>query len=96
MLSLTDLKKYYIRLYEQVRNYIWDFNTVSHLADLEIAVFRRFPLLSEVRTCFNQFNNCISRASYDDEDLAQAAKDFGDIINSSDEIYSPLIKPEEV
>ena len=95
MLSLTDLKRYYIKLYEEVRNYIWDFNTVKHLADLEISVFRRFPLMSEVRANFNQFQACISRIRQEDEDLDQAAKDFNDLINSTDDIYSMIIQPKE-
>ena len=96
MLSLTDLKKYYIKLYEEIRNYIWDFTTVKSLADLEISVFRRFPLISEVRTNFNQLYSCISRTCNDDEYLAKAVKDFRDLIESTDEIYSMIVQPKEV
>lgn len=82
-------------MYEEVRNYIWDFATVQRLADLEIAVFRRFPMLPEVRTHFNNFYLCIQNTCDEDEDLSQAVQDFKDIINSSDEVYSMIIQPKE-
>lgn len=96
MLSLVDLKKYYIKLYEEIRNYIWNFNTVQHLAELEISVFRRFPLLSEVRNNFNQLYSCIRRICEEDEDLALAAQNFRNIVNSTDELYSMIQQPKEV
>lgn len=96
MLSLTDLKKYYIKLYQELRNYVWDFNTVRHLAELEISVFRRFPLMPEIRTNFNQLHSCISRTIQDDEYLAEAVNNFKSLIDSSDSFYSMIVQPKEV
>lgn len=95
MMALTDLKKGYVKMYEEIRNYIWDFNTVKHLADLEISVFRRFPHLPEVRSNFNQLFSCISRICGEDEYLAEAVENFRALINSTDEIYSMIIQPRE-
>lgn len=96
MLSLTEVKKYYIHMYEQIRNYIWDFNTVQSLAELEISLFRRFPLLSEVRANFNQLYLHIKRICNEDEDLAKSVEDFRDVINSTDDFYSMIVQPKEV
>lgn len=96
MLSLPELRKYYIHLYEELRNYIWDFNTVQHLANLEISLFRRFPLLPEVRANFNRLYQCISQVCDEDEYLDEAAKNLRDILNSTDELYSMIIQPKEV
>jgi hypothetical protein len=96
MLSSIDLKKYYVEMYEELRNYIWDFPTVEYLAELEVAVFQRFPDITTVRTCFNRLHDCIRQICFEDEYLEEAVKNFKDLIYSSDEIYSRIIQPKEV
>lgn len=96
MLSLTDLKKYYVRLYEELRNYLWDFRTVEAIAELEIAVYRRFPDSSEIKAKFNRLYSLISNTCAEDTYLATAATNFKNTINSSDTYYSRITKPREV
>lgn len=95
MLSLVDIKKYYVKMYSELRNYIWNFNTVSHLADLEIAVYQRFPNAVDIRSRFDALYMCIRDICDDDEDLATAVNNFKNIINSSDQFYSRIDAPKE-
>lgn len=96
MIDLPDLKKYYVKMYEEIRNYIWDFNTVECLAELEVSVYRRFPDLSEIRNKFNRFYLCISNICEDDEELNNAVISFKNLINSTNQTYARIIQPQEV
>lgn len=95
MLNFLELKKYYNHMYEELRNYLWDFNTVECLADLEVAVYRRFPDIAEVRAKFNRLYSRISSICMEDEYFQEAVNNFKNIINSSDVVYSRIIKPKE-
>lgn len=96
MLSLTDLDNYYIRLYKELRNYIWDFRTIECIAELEVSIYQRFPQLSEIRYNFNNLYAHVNRICCEDDYLNQAIEDFRNLINSSDELYSRIIQPQEV
>lgn len=90
MLDLVDLKKYYVNMYKEIRNYIWDFNTVECLAELEVSVFRRFPDLVEIRSKFKKFYCCISNICLEDEELDNSVISFKNLINSTNEIYARI------
>lgn len=108
MISLQDLERAYVKLYKKLREYIWDIPTVKDLANLEIAVYNRFPNINEVRQCTDKLRSDIQdvintersqRNIYaDDYTLEDAINDFEELINSEDsnEIYSPLVKVMEV
>lgn len=96
MLSLPDLKTCYMKMYSELRNYIWDFNTVECLAELEIAVYKRFPNIYEIRNKFQSFYSCIYRICLEDEYLNEVVLNFKDMINSTDDLYSRIVKPKEV
>lgn len=95
MLSLVDLKKYYVKMYSELRNYVWNFNTINHLAELEIAVYRRFPDVLEIRSKFDALYMCIRDICDEDEDLSAVVNNFKNIINSSDQFYSRIDAPKE-
>ena len=108
MLSLQDLQRAYIKLYKKLREYIWDVSTVEDIAELEVAVYNRFPNIHAIRSHTNKLRSDIrdvinaersQRNIYaDDYTLEDAINDFEELINSEDsnEIYSPLVKVMEV
>lgn len=108
MISLQDLQRAYIKLYKKLREYIWDVSTVEDLAELEVAVYNRFPNIREVRSYTTKLRSDIrdvinaeksQRNIYtDDYTLEDAINEFEELINSEDsnEIYSPLGKVMEV
>lgn len=94
---MHDISYAYVRLYRQLRNYIWPYETVEHIAELEIAVHNRFPNLQDVRKYFNLLCQDINRSDIDDEDLDKAIKQFESCINTEDStVYANLPKMEEV
>lgn len=97
IIDMHDISYAYIRLYRQLRNYIWEYDTVEHIAELEIAIHNRFPNLQDVRKYFNLLCHDIYRSDVDDEDLDKAIEQFRSYIESDDSVlYAILPKTEEV
>ena len=96
MTSIADIQNQYVNLYEQLRNYIWDFDTVAAIANLEIDVYESFPDMKQVTVDFLKLRNCINQFEYEDEDLDNAIASFEDVISESDEVYVKLNQVKEV
>lgn len=96
MMTLQDLTRPYVKLYECVRKYIWPYNIVEDLADLEVAVYNRFPDIDEVKTKFEKFYRDIELECRDDEELKAQVEAFRKVLDSNDKIYSKILKLEEV
>lgn len=96
MITLTDLTRQYIKMYEVARRYIWPYNTVEDLADLEVAIYNRFPDIKDVRTKFDRFYRDIQLECRYDEELDRVVNALRDIVYSDDLMYSPIIKLNEV
>lgn len=96
MITLQDLTRQYVKMYEAVRKYIWPFETVQDLAELEIAIYNRFPDIENVKSKFNKFYQDIRLECQEDEELDAQIEVLRDIINSEDIVYSLLYKVNEV
>lgn len=95
MISLQDLKRKYVEFYSEIKNYIWPFDTVKDLADLEIAIFDRFPDMHEVRKLFQKFRSDIFQKIKEYEELEEAVNKFQEFIDDEDEVYSQLTSVTE-
>lgn len=95
MITLSDLKRQYVKLYSEVRNYIWPFDTVEDLANLEIAIFSRFPDMHEVRNLFHKFHSDIFKEIHEYDELKEAVDKFQEFIDQNEEIYSQLTSVTE-
>ena len=71
MITSSDIQVKYEKLYEFLMGFLWEFQTVQALANLEIAIFRRFPDKEEMLKCLKQLNRSIS---YTYNDLAEEDK----------------------
>ena len=69
VITSSDLQVKYEKLYKFLMNYLWEFQTVQALANLELAIFKRFPDKDEMLRCLSELKLAIS-ATYDE--LAEA------------------------
>ena len=91
MVQATTLQSAYVDLYSKLRNYVWDFETIQAIADLEIATYQTFPDLEHIQGCLESLWSTISLGySIDDEDLSDAYDSFKDVLSESDEIYAGI------
>lgn len=83
-------------MYSHLRNYIWGFETVQRLADLEIAVYSSFPDLSQIQSSFRSLYNDIREVLSEDEELAEAVNAFKQLIETiENNFYLKLDKVQE-
>lgn len=96
MLNCATLQKAYNDLYKQIRNYMWSFQAVEAIADLEIACYKACPDLDEVRRCLNRLLQYMRDVMNDDPDLEKAVNKFQDTLSDETETYMKLNKVNEV
>ena len=71
MITSSDIQVKYEKLYTFLMDFLWEFQTVQALANLEIAIFRRFPDKDEMLKYLKQLDRSIS---YTYNDLAEEDK----------------------
>lgn len=98
MISAKQLQSSYNKLYECLRNYIWPYDIVNTIAELEIAVYDTFPNTSAILIHFTHLNNFCKLYLSDDQDLTEALSDFDDTLKQADSgIYAKLdVRLQEV
>lgn len=97
MITATALQTAYNKLYAEFRNYIWDFDIVELLADLEIEVYQTFPDMNNVKSKFQKLKRQVSFTdAFQDESLKDVFDHFEEIIDSTDGIYADLKSFKEV
>ena len=96
MLSSSDMQLVYVELYKVMRNYVWSFDVVEQLADLEVEVYQAFPNMSTVRSKFEKLRNLISEQCRADEELEAVVSDFDETIQSDDTLYARIYQVSEV
>jgi len=98
-INSSDIQICYEHLYSFLMDFLWEFPVVQDLANLELAIFKRFPDKEEMQKCLAQLKHSIS-ATYtelaDDDkpefeqsvyELEQAIEDY-DEENTGCELYA--------
>lgn len=91
VITSSDLQVKYEKLYKFLMDFLWEFQTVQALANLEISIFKRFPDKEEMQKCLRELKLSISSTynelTEDDEDEFQKA--FENLEKSIDEFENP-------
>lgn len=96
MISSKEIQHRYVKMYEKLRNYIWGFETVEKLANLEIEVYNSFPDISKIQSFFNSLYQDVKTVFDEDEELAEAVDAFKKFIESIEsDFYLKLDKVQE-
>lgn len=96
MISSSEFQVAYQNLFKQLRNYIWDVDTVENIADLEVAIYDAFPNRDVMRQKFNRLRCDINYANVDDEELKKAIDSLDSLLQADDTLYVDLYKVQEV
>lgn len=90
------IQQSYINLYDCLRRYVWDFNVVKLIADIEILSFTTFPDIAKLASCLSELRTAISDVFSDDQELCSAFEKFAEIISDDNEPYISISKVREV
>ena len=91
MINSVRLQDAYINLYSELRKYIWRFDIVELVADLEVAVFTRFQNINRVNEVITKLYSEIKDLITEDDDLNEAFNKFFDIIQDADTVYVKIL-----
>ena len=86
----------YNKLYEQARNYIWNYYQVETLAGLEIAIYRACPDIVEIRAALTRFALACMDVLREDEEFKKKYEKLKDLAESDEVLYTMLPKVEEI
>lgn len=90
MTNSSDIQNAYIDLFKQLRNYLWDFNTVEHIGDLEVSIYDRFQNLDKIKNCMRTLYIDIKSVIDSDEDLKNKWNNLDSLLNDTDTVYVKL------
>lgn len=96
MISYADIQHCYNNLYVEARKYLWDFEAVNALADLEIACYKTCQDIEEVTHALDKFLSYAYDVQIEDEDFAKAVTAFHTLLDDADSTYVKLYKVNEV
>lgn len=90
MVTSKQIQNLYTKLYPCLREYIWPMDNVVDIAELEIAVFDRFPDLDNIKNRFRKIEYMCKPLINDDEDLKLKLDKFNNFLDNSNTIYAKL------
>lgn len=101
VITSSDIQVKYEQLYGFLMDFLWEFNTVQALANLEIAIFKRFPDKDEMIRCLANLKRSIiytaNELAEDDEiEFKEAIEDLEDAINNYENAGCELYSVEEL
>lgn len=96
MTSSVIIQNKYISLYKLLRNYLWNFQTVEDIAELEMECFRALPDVDRIKMKLNAVSNAAIYVIRDDNKLKECLDSFYDLLNDSSVCKKILISQEVV
>ena len=88
-LSSEELRIEYERFYDLMRNYLWDYDTLTTLADVEDSIFIAFISPEVLSNNLNSLGRAIREVMKDDEELS---KSYDALIKLTDDASNPDAK----
>ena len=101
VITSSDIQVKYEQLYHFLMGFLWEFQTVQALANLEIAIFKRFPDKDEMQRCLRDLKNSIcytynEMAQDDESEFKETVEDLEQAIEDYDNTGLELYGVEEV
>lgn len=100
-ITSSDIQVRYEQLYSFLMDYLWEFKVVQALANLEIAIFKRFPDKDEMQRCLTILKRDVSLTynelnDNDEPDFKKAFEDLEEAIDKYDNAGCELYSVQEV
>lgn len=95
MISSSEIQSTYNDLYKEIRKYIWGFDAVNALADLEIASYKACSDIYEIKKCLDKMHSYAREVEREDEDLKSAFDAFYKLLDDQSDVYVKLLKVKE-
>lgn len=95
MISSKKIQNAYNHLYEALRKYVWPFQTIEQIVDLEIASYQAFQDLKDLKDKYNKLYSSCQSQIREDTDLMKAFDDYKEVIDSDNTVFVKLYQVRE-
>ena len=91
----NQLKTAYNRMYAVLSDYIWDYDIVEALVDVELETYKIFPDIESLRNKLRSLR-MIVRQTADESRILDAISTFSDAVDDVEGVYAKIVYPKEV
>jgi hypothetical protein len=86
-ISSQDFRNIYEKFYNLMRNYLWPYQTLKELANLETDIYAAFIDFNQLEADFSKLRSSIKDACKDDDKLAECANKIQSMLGTKGECY---------
>ena len=91
----NQLKTAYNRMYDVLSDYIWDYDIVEALVDVELETYKIFPDIESLRNKLRSLRMLV-RQTADESRILDAISTFSDAVDDVEGVYAKIVYPKEV
>lgn len=91
----NQLKTAYNRMYAVLSDYIWDYDIVEALVDVELETYKIFPDIESLRNKLRSLRMLV-RQTADESRILDAISAFSDVVDDVEGVYAKIVYPKEV
>lgn len=91
----NQLKTAYNRMYAVLSDYIWDYDIVEALVDVELETYKIFPDIESLRNKLRSLRMLV-RQTADESRILDAISTFSDAVDDVEGVYAKIVYPKEV
>lgn len=90
-----DLRHAYEQFYERVRNYLWPYQVIEDLADVEVQIYTAFGDIDELRKKLSGLYSSFKEAFEDDEKFKKSYDSLKQLVDSFEYNSHSLTRVDE-
>lgn len=83
-ISSQDFRNVYQKLYNDIRHYLWPFDVLEILSDIEVNIYSAFINLDKLRIDFAKLKNAMKDVLEDDEWLSKDVNNMQKLLEDKD------------
>lgn len=91
----NQLKTAYNRMYAVLSDYIWDYDIVEALVDVELETYKIFPDIESLRNKLRSLRMLV-RQTADESRILDAISTFSDAVDDVEGVYAKIVYPKGV
>ena len=91
----NQLKTAYNRMYAVLSDYIWDYDIVEALVDVELETYKIFPDIESLRNKLRSLRMLV-RQTADESRILDAISTFSDAVDDVEGVYAKIVYSKEV
>lgn len=96
MIASQDFRNIYEKFYDEMRLYLWPYDVLEQLAQVEIDIYSAFIDRDKLKADFYKLQNSIRDVLRDDEDFSKVNQELMDLIEDEDtDAYQTISRVNE-